>query len=146
MVRAGPSRFGRGFFSSINETVSTTGFALTSGAGAAAEAAAASAAARDLAAGVAATAALRGALMGGPSLAAFAALDFGGGPAGSDGAADLTGLRGVAEDLRAAVLFVVRVGMFFLKIFHGFREATLLCGCFSRHCGMDLLRFRFVHI
>ncbi len=67
------------------------------------------------------------------------------GAAGSAATADFAAVFRAGGDLRAAVLVVVvRLGMF-LKFVHGSRAATLLCGCFSRHGGVDFLRFRFVH-
>lgn len=141
-VRFSPSEcFARGFFSSISDTVSARTRFSGSGAGTAA-AAAASAAARDLAAGVAATAELRGALTGESNFAALAAADFG---ECDEVAAGLTVLRAAVADLRAVVLLVVRVGISVLKFLHGPGEATLLCNCFSRHGGVDLLRLRFIH-
>jgi hypothetical protein len=141
VVRASPSgRFGRGFFSSISETVSTGGF-FSTGAGAAA-AAAAAAAARDLAAGVVAVGAGRAVFETSGLLAVFTLFAFDVDSAAGAGFAVL--LAGAV--FRAAVLLVVLVGIgVFLKIFHGSRAATLLCGFFSRHGGMDFLRFRFIH-
>ena len=110
-------RFGRVFgFSSINETVSTTGFG-GGGAGVAAEAAAAAcAAARERAAGVVAVgvgcavfAPTRGDLAAPVLLAAD-----------SDSGAGLAVFRALVEVLRAAVLLlVVLVGMSFWKLSHG---------------------------
>ena len=90
---------------------------------------------------MAATVELRGALIGAVNFAALAAADFGDG----DSAAGLTVLRAAVAGLRAVVLLVVFVGMSFLKFLHGSRAATLLGGYFSRHCGVDFLRLRFVH-
>ena len=60
-------------------------------------------------------------------------------------AADLTaGLRAGADFRAAVFVVVVRVGIIW-KMFHGLREATLLCGCFSRDRVVDFLRFRFIH-
>lgn len=140
VVRASPSaRFGRGFFSSINETVS---IGARAGAGAgmdAAAAAAAAAAARERAAGVVAV---------GDGCAAFndsARVALGFGAAGSAATADFAAVLRGGADLRALVLVdVVRLGII-LKFFHGSRAANLRCGYFSRHRGVDLLRLHFVH-
>jgi hypothetical protein len=105
LVVSAPSvRFGRGFFSSINDTVSITGFG--AGLGVSNAFGGSSECARVLGAGVEAE---RGAFAGASSLTLFASLRFGSGAA-LTGAAALTGLRAVA-DLRAAVLIVVFVGI-----------------------------------
>ena len=117
VVRTSPSaRFGRGFFSSINETVSTCGLGGGGGGVAAAAAAAACAAARERAAGVVALG------VGGRELPVFFTALLAG---ASADAADLTaGFRAAGADLRAAVFVdVVRVGIFG-EIFHGSRAAN----------------------
>jgi hypothetical protein len=115
VLRSPSSRFGRGFFSSINETVST-GVLIGEGSELCFDcAAAASAAARDFAAGVGATVVEVRALFAGASgLAAFAVDDP------TDGLAVVLRAAAGAAGLRAVVFVVVdRVGMF-LKIFlHG---------------------------
>ena len=119
VVRASPSaRFGRGFFSSISETVSTCGFGGGGGGLAAAAAAAACAAARERAAGVVAVG------VGGKLLPVFFTALLAGAGASAE-AADLTaGFRAAGADLRAAVFVdVVRVGIFG-KIFHGSQAAN----------------------
>ena len=120
VVRASPSaRFGRGFFSSINETVSTCGFGGGGGGVFAAAAAAACAAARERAAGVVALG------VGGAVAPVFFTAALLAGAGASAEAADLTaGFRAAGADLRAAVFVdVVRVGIFW-KIFHGSRAAN----------------------
>ncbi len=58
----------------------------------------------------------------------------------------MTVLRAAVAGLRAVVLLlVVLVGMSVSKNYHGLKEATLLCKCFPRDCGVDFLRFRVVH-
>jgi hypothetical protein len=107
---------GRGFFSSINETVST-GALIGEGSELCFDcAAAASAAARDFAAGVGATVVEVRALFAGLScLAAFAADD------GTDGlAVVLRADAGAGAGLRAVVFVVVDLVGMFLEIFlHG---------------------------
>ncbi len=139
-VRASPSaRFGRGFFSSMRETLSTGARFAGGGGTAAAAAAAAWAAARDRAAGVTAD----GAGCAVFEAAVLAAL--GGSAADGDATADLAAVFRAGGDLRAAVfVVVVRLGMF-RKFLHGSRAATLLCGYFSRHRSVDFLRLRFIH-
>ena len=108
-------RFGRGFFSSINDTVSMTGF----GAGFTVSTAfgGGSACARALGSGAGATE--RDVFAGLSTLALFVSLRFGSGAALTGaGAAALTGLRAVAG-LRAAVLVVVFVGICLVKNRHG---------------------------
>lgn len=103
------SRLARGCFSSIRETDSTGGFAF-GGAGFSAAAAAAAAAARERAAGVGATVVCRGVLA-----AVFVAVDFAAAVLVDFFAAGLATADFAAfpEDLRAAVLVVVLVGIVF---------------------------------
>jgi F0F1-type ATP synthase membrane subunit c/vacuolar-type H+-ATPase subunit K len=119
--RASPSvRFGRGFFSSMSETVSTCCFAGAGGGVAAAAAAAACAAARERAAGVRVEG-IGAAVLAVPEvLALFTPL-----AGASAEAADLTAVfRAAGADLRAAVFVdVVRVGIDW-KNFHGSQAAN----------------------
>jgi hypothetical protein len=112
VVRGAPSRFGRGFFSSISDTDSTGAFGAGAGAGTAA-AAAAAAAARERAAGVGATSVLRGAAVGAVALAARALADFGLSGASAGTAGDFAALPAMVAGLRVVVLVVVRVGIGF---------------------------------
>lgn len=132
-------RFARGFFSSIKESVSFTGFV---GAGGAAAAATVSVATRALEATAAADA--RPAFVAG---SAFDLTSFRFGAATSTGAAALTGFRVEGVVFRAAVLVVVRVGIVLVKNLRvtAMREAfALLCDSFLVHGVVDFLRFRLV--
>ena len=149
---ASPSaRFGRGFFSSINETVSIAGFAALGSAGFAASAVVsrdrcATAACDFRAASVcdldlvgAGTGALFG-FAGASTLALLVALCF-----DSGATAALTGLRAVAV-LRAAVLVVVLVGIKFTHGPAGQARTILLRGRGLLVNGlMNLSRLRFIH-
>ncbi len=110
VVRGAPSRFGRGFVSSISETLSIR--ARGGGAGAAAAAAAAACAARrDRAAGVVAEGAGRVVFAAGSAFVCFGVLVAE--AAGSAATADFADVFRAGGDLRAAVLVVVvRLGMF----------------------------------
>src|SRR5947207_7819148 len=105
MASSASVRFCRGFFSSINDTVSITRFG--AGLGVSTSFAGDSKWVRVLGAGGAGTA--RGPFAGVSTLALFTSLRFGSG-AIFTGAAALTGLRAVAG-LRATVLVVVFVGI-----------------------------------
>lgn len=134
-------RFARGFFSSIKESVSFTGFV---GAGGAAAAATVSVATRALEATAAADA--RPAFVAGSAFA-FDLTSFRFGAATSTGAAALTGFRVEGVVFRAAVLVVVRVGIVLVKNLRvtAMREAfALLCDSFLVHRVVDFLRFRLV--
>lgn len=134
-------RFARGFFSSINETVSITGF---NGGVGAAETSATSFATRALEATAAADA--RPAFVAGSD---FALTSFRLGAGATTGAAALTVFRADDVDvLRAAVLLVVRVGICVRKNLLGDRSAqpfALLRDCFLVDGVVNLLRFRFVY-
>ena len=110
-------RFRRGFFSSINDTVSMAGF--FAGLGASSAFGRGADGGRTL--GSSAVEAGRGAFAGASTLALLASGRFGSGAAlagAADLAAALTGLRAVAG-LRAAVLVVVFVGICLVKNCHG---------------------------
>ncbi len=143
VVRRAPSRFGRGFVSSINERLSTRARGGGGAGAAAAAAAAACAATRDRAAGVVATGRGRAVFAAGSAFVLFGVLVTE--AAGSAATADFADVFRAGGDLRAAVLVVVvRLGMF-RKFIHGSRAATLLRNCFSRHRGVDFLRLCFIH-
>jgi hypothetical protein len=104
-VASPTGRLGRGFFSSINETVSITGLA---GFGASADFAAGSAWARAVSATAVAEA--RADFVGVSTLVFFTSLRFESDAAATGAAAALAGLRTVAG-FRAAVFVVVFVGI-----------------------------------